>query len=461
MAIKRFQQIHRFFSLNDENIVPLPQNALWFHRIQRISDLIRNACRNVYTLSSDIAIDEAMVAYKGRSKDTIKIKGKSIDTGYKLWCIGDHGYIWSWLFHSRIEGVETFTKNEQTRWPQYIRSAGETIEKSTLLASTFALVLRFASQLPKQHQFCIYLDNLFLNVPVAQCLLAMGIYCMSTTRKKAIEIPQRLQSYLNNNSDLLWDSTIAEVVNKNTLCFVWQDNKPIVAISTAHSVHRTKDRIQRLRRCPKISSENARILNPVFKGLPFKELFIPVAIDDYNHHMKGVDQADALRANVTCHRKQNYRTWWPLFYFHLDVACVNAFLLWKWSSTQLNPTTHRGHREFMSALCIQLLHSNDEIKEEEESHPLPTVVLRRHHKHIQKKTYGRCQWGKLHPPGCTRKRAPKRKFGTDVTESVNNGISAAILGGSKTHYECSKCHVWLCIEEECWAHYHHSIEVNC
>ena len=53
-----------------------------------------------------------MVAYKGRLKDTIKIKGKPIDIGYKLWCIGNHGYIWSWLFHSREEGVKTFIKGQ-------------------------------------------------------------------------------------------------------------------------------------------------------------------------------------------------------------------------------------------------------------------------------------------------------------------------------------------------------------
>ena len=145
-----------------------------------------------------------MVAFKGRSRDTIKIKNKPIDTGYKLWCIGDHGYIWSWLFHSRVDGVESFTKGQQTRWSQQkINENDEIFEKSTLLAPTFALILRLASQLPKQLDFCVYLDNLFLNVPVAQCLLAIGIYCMGTTRKKAIGVPQRLQSYLDNNSKLV------------------------------------------------------------------------------------------------------------------------------------------------------------------------------------------------------------------------------------------------------------------
>ncbi len=292
----------------------------------------------------------------------------------------------------------------------------------------------------------------------------MGIYCMGTTRKKAAGVPLQLQQYLNNNSELIWDSTIAQVIDNNTLAFIWQDNKAVCALTTAHSLHHTEDRIQQTRKCPKISSENRRILDPVFKGLLFKDLFIPRAIDDYNHHMKGVDQADQLRAAFTCHRKQSYRTQMPLIYFLIDVARVNAYLLWLWSSVTRTANakhTHRSHREFIQAVSYQLLHSNDKLeKEEEDSQSLPTVVLQRHHKHIQKKSYGRCQWGKLHPPGCARKRAPKRAFGTDSTQSVNNGISTTILGGSKTQFECSKCQVWLCMGGECWAQYHRSIGVN-
>jgi Transposase IS4 len=125
------------------------------------------------------------VAFKGRSRDTTKIKNKPVDMGYKLWCICDHGYIWRWLFHSRIEGVETVTKGQHKRWPQKnVDEEGKIIEKSALLAPTFALILRLASQLPKQLKFCVYLDNLFLNIPVSQCLLAMGIYCMGYYSKK-------------------------------------------------------------------------------------------------------------------------------------------------------------------------------------------------------------------------------------------------------------------------------------
>jgi Transposase IS4 len=170
---------------------------------------------------------------------------------------------------------------------------------------------------------------------------------MGTTRQNATGIPISLIQYLADNSKLLWDSTIAEIVDKNTLCFVWQDKKPVIAISTAHSLHRQNDRTETLRRCPRITSENARISNPVFAGQPFKKLFIPTAINDYNHHIKGVDQADALRPNFTVHRPQNYRNWHPLFAFFLDIACVNAYKLWIWSSianSEANSRSHRGHR---------------------------------------------------------------------------------------------------------------------
>jgi hypothetical protein len=77
--------------------------------------------------------------------------------------------------------------------------------------------------------------------------------------------------------------------------------------------------------------------------------------------------------------------------------------------------------DFMMALCSQLLHSNDTVNKEEELSSLPIVVLHRHHKQIHQKSYGRCEWGKLHSPGCPRKISPKkRKFGTDITHTTNH-----------------------------------------
>jgi hypothetical protein len=75
-----------------------------------------------------------------------------------------------------------------------------------------------------------------------------------------------------------------------------------------------------------------------------------------------------------------------------------TFLVWKWSSTAefAHPLSHRSHRDFVSALCTKLLHSNDkeEDKEEEKEEDIPrptTTALQRHHKHIKEEGKGRCQ----------------------------------------------------------------------
>ena len=63
-------------------------------------------------------------------------------------------------------------------------------------------------------------------------------------------------------------------------------------------------------------------------------------------------------------------------------------LLWKWGFT-VNITraekTHNSHRDFMNALCSQLLHSKDRDQS------LPTEGLSCAHEHIQQKAYGRCE----------------------------------------------------------------------
>jgi hypothetical protein len=60
-------------------------------------------------------------------------------------------------------------------------------------------------------------------------------------------------------------------------------------------------------------------------------MFIPTVVDDYNHHMNGVDLADQRRAAYTTHQR-NRRNWLCLFYLLLDVSVVNSHLLYELAS---------------------------------------------------------------------------------------------------------------------------------
>ena len=53
---------------------------------------------------------------------------------------------------------------------------------------------------------------------------------------------------------------------------------------------------------------------------------IPKMIDDYNQHMGGVDIADQRRAYYNT-QITSCRIWMPLFFWLLDTAIVNSYII--------------------------------------------------------------------------------------------------------------------------------------
>lgn len=85
----------------------------------------------------------------------------------------------------------------------------------------------------------------------------------------------------------------------------------------------------------------------------------PEAIQLYGSKMNGVDRADQLRMQYSCCRKST--KWWKyIFFFLLDTAVVNAFLLMK-SSVNHKLTTRTGKEKartqvsFRQELARQLI----------------------------------------------------------------------------------------------------------
>jgi hypothetical protein len=224
------------------------------------------------------------------------------------------------------------------------------------------MIMRLALALPADSlDYILYLDNLFTSIPLAKALKEASIGVTGTTRKNTKGTPQWLLTLKEKNKELVWNSALGEVV-EGVLIFLWQDNNAVIGklsperppqsplytcrvppllsydkltgalplvISTVHSIHLPEDVVERLRRRPRVSSTNARNVGEVF-GVAFRlKLFIPLAIDLYNHHMNGADVANQRRSHLTTQRKHNMRTWRPLFYWLLDVTLTNCFILWR------------------------------------------------------------------------------------------------------------------------------------
>ena len=95
-----------------------------------------------------------------------------------------------------------------------------------------------------------------------------------------------------------------------------------------------------------------------FLQLKISLIPIPVAIDAYNHHIVGggVRIANQYWAAFTTLRPQNLRYWKPLFYWLLDIALVNSYLLSGAYSGSIGASRdHRDHQKFQEALAQALM----------------------------------------------------------------------------------------------------------
>ena len=333
MSRNRFDQIHRYFSTRDTTTHPRQPNECFAWKLEPISTILRQNIFRNWSPGTHVAIDEAMIAFRGRTLHKVKMKNKPIDEGYKTWMAAQSGYTLTWKWHSKLEGPEGVS-------PDGIDAPIAPVGTAHL-APTYAVVLTLARLLRdvySDQSFHFFLDNLFLTVPVAQALLFLGILCTGTTRKNAMGVPEELIKLKNKNQALIWNSTFSKIVN-GVNCFLWQDNNAVLGITTAYCLHQV---VQRWRKRPGDTSTNARIVRPVFGDDVRKLLWIPKVIDEYNHHMNGVDHANQLRSNMTVNRRLEYRIWHPLWHFLIDIAAVNAFICWRWQ----RPRGQRRHRAF-------------------------------------------------------------------------------------------------------------------
>jgi Transposase IS4 len=204
LSLTRFQQIHRYFTLRDEFIHPRQENETFAWQVEPIASTVKENCKAFWRPSSHLAIDEAMIAYRGRTSHKVKLPNKPIKEGYKVWVLGDNGYVYDWLWHSRIDGPEGIPQEglDVTR----VKKTELTELTTVHLAPTFALVIRLAQHLRQVYPtrvFCFFLDNLFLNLNVSQALLALRICCTGTTRKNAHGIPEWLIKLKEYNKGLV------------------------------------------------------------------------------------------------------------------------------------------------------------------------------------------------------------------------------------------------------------------
>jgi hypothetical protein len=219
------------------------------------------------------------------------------------------------------------------------------------------------------------------------------------------------------------------------LCLAWQDNNIVLALSNIHTVDKADDFREKVRKRPAKTSTNRRIVRRVFGSNYAKELQIPCFINDYNHYMGGVDLANQFREAYETH-KPTCRTWWPLFYWLIDVACINAYRLYQLSTSGRLLT----HLQFRTELYYKLLSYSTRAK----LHSLRVGLGGKrvfnpdlqHLHYWEKRSKATCAW-------CS------------YTLRCQKALGKVVKGQAKRSYGgCVFCNINLCKEGQCWAQWH-------
>ena len=139
----------------------------------------------------------------------------------------------------------------------------------------------------------------------------------------------------------------------------WKDQNVVLFRTT---VATGKESVLRERRRPAATATNARTSRAVFGEDVTKDPCIPQFIDAYNHFMNGINLADQLRSYYNT--QKTYRKMWkPLWHFLLDVAIVNAFIIYA-SNPQQPWRPYRKnhlHGQFRRELVITLNNNSERL----------------------------------------------------------------------------------------------------
>lgn len=281
MSFKRFQYIMNSLRVNDPG-KEKKRGEDGYDRLAKLRPLIdelNKKFQEEYSPSSYQAIDESMVAFKGRSSMKQYLPMKPIKRGYKVWCRADSttGYL---LQFEVYEGKNAQRPANQSLGEHVVLSLSENIQPGTRL----------------------FFDNYFTCTRLMETLADRSILAAGTVRTNRKDLPVELKR--NNRlkkGEYLWRS------KGQITAYQWHDSKDVHLLSNFHDPTETVEVSRKL-----ANGSSVAVTCP--KGLA-----------EYNMWMGGVDKFDQKRNAYTSDRRSK-KSWYRIFYFLFDASVVNAFI---------------------------------------------------------------------------------------------------------------------------------------
>lgn len=316
MTRDRFEKILKYFHCNDSRTNP-PRgdvNHDKIHHIRPVFDSVQARLVQNYRPHKDVAIDEAMIPFRGRISYRQYLPAKPCKFGVKVWELADssNGYVYQ---------MQIYTGKKDTG-----REVG--------LASRVVWDLTRILSNKKHH---VYMDNYFSSPQLFQDLLDDGLYACGTCRLNRRGWPDQL----HKNCLKKVKGTSRQLQKGNLVATSWFDNRQVNLLSTNSDPTVTVN-IKRKK-----------------KDGTHAEVKAPQVVENYNKNMNGVDHGDQLRMQYPTSRRSK-KFWKYLFWFLFDTAITCAYILMRESpnhviKSRTGKVRQRSQLEFRQNLATQLI----------------------------------------------------------------------------------------------------------
>ena len=290
MPRKKFEDLLRYFHISDNSRLQANDR---FAKVRPLLASLNERWLLFKSTACHLSIDETMIPYFGKHGCKQHIHGKPIRFGYKMWSLASSdGYL---LQGEPYQGASTSCDIPG-------------------LGMGGSVVMDLVSELPRDHKYSLYFDNLFTSLPLLDRLAAEGFGAtgtlrMNRTKKAPLKNPKDLLKTPRGSHYFLQDETSGSVIVQ------WHDSNIVTLASNCHSV-------EPLGQARRWSHKEKKIVT----------ISQPHTIAAYNKYMGGVDRLDQ---NVATYRIsiRTKKWWWPLFSFLISATVNNAWLLYRDTET--------------------------------------------------------------------------------------------------------------------------------
>lgn len=259
-------------------------------------DYFNQKMNYVYYPSREVYLDKGMALWRGRSLFHQNIKGECHKYGIKLYSLCEPNGL--------VVQIAVHTGND-----------GELGGKGHAMKVVMHLM---KGKLDNGHS--LYMSNFYNSFTLASRLLSHKTYCTGTLRMDRMFLPEEVKS-----AQLKKGETIARYA-EGVMVAKWRDKRTVLYLSTEH---------------------DNDVIQSSIRGHVKREK--PLAIVQYNAHMKGIDRYDQI---LSYHQSDHKSLKWykKIFIHFLQMMMVNAHKLHNFANSAIPKSLYDFRLEVIDAL---------------------------------------------------------------------------------------------------------------